>query len=122
MLKRFLTSQEEELLKAERRTLTALRGPLASLDAATEDLQVLDRSLLQLDELFLLVIVGEFNSGKTAFINALLGERFLTEGVTPTTAAIHVIRYGDEASITPGAATAYGPGDRDIMVVHYPVE
>lgn len=122
MLKRFLTSQEEELLKAERRTLTALRGPLASLDAAPDDLQVLDRSLLQLDELFLLVIVGEFNSGKTAFINALLGERFLTEGVTPTTAAIHVIRYGDEALIQPGAATPYGPGDKDIVVVNYPVE
>jgi len=28
----------------------------------------------------LLVIVGEFNSGKSAFINALLGNRFLPEG------------------------------------------
>jgi small GTP-binding protein len=122
VLKRFLTSQEEDLLKAERRTLTSLRGPLATLDAAPEDLLVLDRALLQLDELFLLVIVGEFNSGKTAFINALLGERFLDEGVTPTTAAIHIIRYGDEAKLLPGAETPYGPGDRDIVVVHYPVE
>jgi small GTP-binding protein len=122
VLKRFLTSQEEELLKAERRTLTGLRAPLASLDASLDDLQVLDRSLLQLDELFLLVIVGEFNSGKTAFINALLGERFLAEGVTPTTAAIHVIRYGDEPQIAPGAATPYGAGDRDMVVVNYPVE
>ena len=30
-------------------------------------------SIQQLDELFLLVIVGEFNAGKSAFINALLG-------------------------------------------------
>ena len=29
----------------------------------------------QLDELFLLVVVGEFNAGKSAFINALLGQR-----------------------------------------------
>lgn len=122
MLKRFLTTTEEELLKEERRQLTLLRGPLSSLDASPEDMRVLERSLLQLDELFLLVIVGEFNSGKTAFINALLGERFLTEGVTPTTAAIHVIRWGDEARLMPGAATPYGSGDRDIVVVTYPVE
>ena len=122
MLKRFLTEGEEELLMAERRQLTMLRGPLLGLDAADEDLAVLDRSLLQLDELFLLVIVGEFNSGKTAFINALLGERFLPEGVTPTTAAIHVIKYGEEATVGPGAATPYGPGDREILLVTYPAE
>ncbi len=122
MLKRFLTSKEEDLLKAERRQLTMLRGPLSSLDASPDDLAVLERSLLQLDELFLLVIVGEFNSGKTAFINALLGERFLTEGVTPTTAAIHIIRYGDEPQLMPGAATPYSAGDREIVVVNYPVD
>ena len=122
MLKRFLTSKEDELLKAERRQLTMLRGPLANLDASPEDLVILDRSLLQLDELFLLVIVGEFNSGKTAFINALLGERFLAEGVTPTTASIHIIRYGDEAKLMPGAATPYGAGDREVVAVTYPVE
>lgn len=122
MLKRFITSKEEELLKAERRQLTVLRGPLSTLDASPKDLAVLDRSILQLDELFLLVIVGEFNSGKTAFINALLGERFLPEGVTPTTAAIHIIRYGEEARLVPGAATPYDAGDRDIVVVNYPVD
>jgi small GTP-binding protein len=122
MLKRFLTPKEEDLLKEERRQLTFLRGPLSGLDASTEDMQVLERSLLQLDELFLLVIVGEFNSGKTAFINALLGARFLAEGVTPTTAAIHIIRYGDEPRLMPGAPTPYGSGDRDIIVVNYPVE
>ena len=29
----------------------------------------------QLDELFLLVVIGEFNAGKSAFVNALLGQR-----------------------------------------------
>jgi small GTP-binding protein len=46
--------------------------------------------------LFLLVVVGEFNAGKTAFLNALLGERLLTEGVLPTTSQIQVLRYGDQ--------------------------
>lgn len=52
----------------------------------------------QLDELFLLVIVGEFNSGKSAFINALLGHSLLQEGVTPTTAEIQLLKYGDNIS------------------------
>lgn len=114
MLRRFLTNQEEDLLKAERRQLALLRGPLAALDAPEGDLAVLDRALLQLDELFLLVIVGEFNSGKSAFINALLGQRFLVEGVTPTTSAIHLLKYGEEA----GQAGV----ERDMIVVTYPVE
>ena len=40
-----------------------------------EHQQALEASIAQLDELFLLVIVGEFNSGKSAFINALVGSR-----------------------------------------------
>jgi small GTP-binding protein len=48
-----------------------------------------------LDELFLLVIVGEFNAGKSAFINALLGQALLTEGVTPTTAQVNLLKYGE---------------------------
>ena len=114
MLRRFLTPDQEDLLQTERRQLVSLRLPLAGLEAAADDLALLDRALLQLDELFLLVIVGEFNSGKSAFINALLGQRLLTEGVTPTTAQIHLIKYGDE----PHQAA----DDRDIMLVTYPVE
>ena len=102
MLRRFLTSEAEELLQAERRQLVGLRTPLASLEASPNDLATLDRALLQLDELFLLVIVGEFNSGKSAFINALLGQRVLAEGVTPTTAQIHLLKYGDEAGPAAG--------------------
>jgi small GTP-binding protein len=41
------------------------------------------------------VVVGEFNSGKSAFINALLGQKLLKEGVTPTTTQINVLRFGE---------------------------
>jgi GTPase SAR1 family protein len=48
-------------------------------------------------ERFHLVVVGEFNHGKTTLVNALLGRRLLPVGVTPTTAVIHEVRYGAEA-------------------------
>jgi GTP-binding protein EngB required for normal cell division len=46
-------------------------------------------------ERFHLVVVGEFNHGKTTLINALLGRPVLPTGVTPTTAVIHHIEYAE---------------------------
>ena len=114
MLRRFLTDEQEQVLLAERHQLAGLFQPLASLDARQEDLATLERALVQLDELFLLVIVGEFNSGKSAFINALLGQRILLEGVTPTTTQIHMLRYGEE----PGEVHL----EADIAVLTCPIE
>ena len=95
MLSKILTPAQDELLKEERRALARLRTALAKFDAASEHQEALDRSIEQLDELFLLVVIGEFNAGKSAFINALLGSRVLAEGVTPTTAQINVLQYGE---------------------------
>lgn len=95
MLKSILTDQQEELLKEERQWLADLQVILARLGASSEDQTVLSRSIQQLDELFLLVIVGEFNAGKSAFINALLGQNILKEGVTPTTSQINVLKHGE---------------------------
>jgi tRNA U34 5-carboxymethylaminomethyl modifying GTPase MnmE/TrmE len=75
MLSKLLSPEQEELLKDERRVLARLRTALARFDAAPEHQAALERSIEQLDELFLLVIVGEFNAGKSAFINALVGSR-----------------------------------------------
>jgi small GTP-binding protein len=95
MLTRILTDAQDEVLKEERRVLSRLRIALARLEAAPEHQSALDQSIAQLDELFLLVIVGEFNSGKSAFINALVGSRVVEEGVTPTTAQINILQYGE---------------------------
>jgi len=95
MLSKILTPAQDELLKEERRVLSRLRIALSRFDAAAEHQEALDRSIEQLDELFLLVVIGEFNAGKSAFINALLGSRVVAEGVTPTTAQINVLQYGD---------------------------
>lgn len=91
-----LNDRQEELLKEERQLLNDLRVSLVQFGATTEDQQRLAESIQQLDELFLLVVVGEFNAGKSAFINALLGKPLLKEGVTPTTTQINILRYGEE--------------------------
>ncbi len=91
---RILTPKQEILLKDERRILNDLRGVFGRLGAQPEDEESLKQSIQQLDELFLIVVVGEFNSGKSLVINALLGESLLEEGVTPTTTQIQIVRYG----------------------------
>lgn len=48
------------------------------------------------NERFHLVILGEFNHGKSTFVNALLGAEVLPTGITPTTAAINHVIYADE--------------------------
>ena len=101
MLHTILNDEQRELLKTERRQLEALTVALARFKAAPDDLTTLQQSLAQLDELFLLVVVGEFNAGKSAVINALLGQKLLKEGVTPTTAQVHILKYGSETTRRP---------------------
>jgi GTP-binding protein EngB required for normal cell division len=64
-----------------------------------DDIELLTRSIFQLEDLFLLVVIGEFNSGKSSFLNAFLGKNFLKEGLTPTTSKVGILRYGDKVRI-----------------------
>ncbi|RPJ86209.1 MAG: GTP-binding protein [Acidobacteria bacterium] len=96
MLSRILTKQQQQILAEERDVLTRVQIALSRFDTSEEDVLIVQRSIQQLDELFLIVIVGEFNAGKSAFINALLGQRLLDEGVTPTTTRIHLIQHGTQ--------------------------
>src|SRR4051812_19487165 len=61
------------------------------------------------EDRFHLVVVGEFNHGKSTFVNALLGESVLPVGVTPTTAAIHHLKYTD----APEATVVFQSGKRE---------
>jgi small GTP-binding protein len=125
MLSKILTPAQDELLKEERRLLSRLRVTLSRFEAAADQQLALDRSIEQLDELFLLVVVGEFNAGKSAFINALLGSKVVTEGVTPTTAQINVLQYGEtiERQVRESnlhVITAPAPLLREIHIVDTP--
>src|SRR4051794_31485207 len=125
MLGNLLSPEQDELLKDERRVLSRLRTALARFEAAPDQQAALERSIEQLDELFLLVIVGEFNAGKSAFINALVGSKVAEEGVTPTTAQINILQYGEmpgresrEPSVL--VVTAPVPLLRDLHIVDTP--
>jgi small GTP-binding protein len=120
-----LAEVEQALLADERRALSALRAVLGRFDAPADSVNALARSIEQLDELFLVVIVGEFNSGKSAFINALLGAGVLKEGVTPTTAQVNLLQFGTEPGRherTPHLHVISAPVDllREIHIVDTP--
>lgn len=64
-------------------------------ESQIEENQLIKNLLFQLDDLFLIVVAGEYNSGKSAFINALIGNNYLKTGITPTTSDITILRYGE---------------------------
>ncbi len=98
-----LSDREQDLRAREQELLDRLAGALERFgtDVAADDLQRFREAREQLAGLFLLVIAGEFNSGKSSFINALLGERVLPEGVTPTTDRINLLHHGSAVSENP---------------------
>ncbi|MEF2279379.1 dynamin family protein [Deinococcus sp. YIM 134068] len=93
-----VTSRVQDLLSRERALLADLQAFLEMQGAPPEAVEYARGAVRSLDESFLLVVVGEFNAGKSSFVNALLGAAVLPEGVTPTTDRIYVLVHGD----TPG--------------------
>ncbi len=95
--KGFLSAEHAAILEKERRALTKLHAVARELDPVSDAARHAKSVLDHLDELFLLVVVGEVKSGKSAFINALLGEKICPEGPTPVTDRINVIGFGEDA-------------------------
>ena len=93
-----LTDSQAQFLRDEKEALALVQLSLAKLDLSRKALDNLQKAILQLDELFLIVVAGEFNAGKSALVNALLGEKVLAEGTTPTTARVTLIKWGERPS------------------------
>lgn len=47
----------------------------------------------------MVTIMGEFKTGKSTFINAILGEEILKSDITPATAVVTLISYGEEKKV-----------------------
>ena len=101
-------------LQQEKQQLNIAKRVLSNFNLPEEALNTLGEAILQLDELFLIVVVGEYNSGKSALINALLGDHVLEEGVTPTTARVTLVRWGE--------ALSEQIVNEDFAIVTYPLE
>ncbi len=86
-----------ELREREVRLLYDVAEHIGKLGLGPEsaaDRQRLLDAAADLREMFLMVVViGEFNAGKSTFVNALLGDSVLPMGITPTTDAIELVRY-----------------------------
>jgi small GTP-binding protein len=124
MLSRAVEELRAKALNLLSRTET-ISSALPDSDRAAEDSELLRQARNQLEAMFLLVFVGEFNSGKSAVINALIGEEVMPEGVTPTTSMIHLLMEGDagrDAEFLGGVFTHRHPSPflREISVVDTP--
>ncbi|MBI9050228.1 MAG: dynamin family protein [Anaerolineaceae bacterium] len=95
MRQSMLTEEQNQLLMDEKEALSSILLRLSKIEIAKDKLPILQKAALQLDELFLIVVVGEFNAGKSALINAMLGEMVLSEGVIPTTTRVTLIKWGE---------------------------
>lgn len=69
-------------------------------------------------DVFSIVVLGEFSRGKSTFVNALMGEPLLPMDVLPETAVIQVLHYAEK----PGVEIVYrngvvkqGEADRDFL-------
>jgi small GTP-binding protein len=102
----------QRLVRRELELLVELREALER-DQSEEHRRVADL-IRGLDELFTIVIVGEFNAGKSSLINALFGQKLRVEGPVPVDDQITVLRHGsseDDRTIS------------DYLVErHYPIE
>jgi small GTP-binding protein len=86
----------QALLRREQRLLVELRETLEREQA--DERRRVDDLLATLEDLFTIVVVGEFNAGKSSLINALFGEKLRVEGPIPVDDVISILRYGREAS------------------------
>ncbi|HXG69822.1 MAG TPA: dynamin family protein, partial [Gemmatimonadaceae bacterium] len=113
-MEQILNRQQAELVALERGLVLRVRDALAKSDGARADLERLASLVNEMDELFLLVVVGEYNSGKSTFINSLLGDEVFAMGDLPTTRAISILRYGEA-----GPPESIG---EHVQLYHYPLE
>ena len=118
-----------ELREREIRLLVESGEGIASIPPdGSADRQRLTEAANDLREMFLMVaIIGEFNAGKSTFVNALIGEPLLPMGITPTTDMIELIRYasmrGGEPTIRDNAVREWthpNTGSAGVAIVDTP--
>jgi len=118
-----LDDRYSKIILEEKLLLTNLLSEIEIL--SDENLKDKLKSVIEnLDNLFSIVFIGEFSTGKSSIINTLLGIDALPEGITPTTDEITVLKHGDQAgeSFEKGSRLVSIPEDRlkGILLVDTP--
>mmetsp|Transcript_7713 Transcript_7713/g.17614 ORF Transcript_7713/g.17614 Transcript_7713/m.17614 type:complete len:785 (-) Transcript_7713:51-2405(-) len=106
----------DALVKDETAFIESMCELLAELDAKDRDITLLLDMKDRLVLLFSVVVVGEFNAGKSSLINAILGSKFCEEGVVPTTTTINMLRFGS------GEESGKKQRNKDYQELFLPVE
>lgn len=103
-----LNPAQKAVLGEIRALLDAVPAVLSPLGLSAEDAELLAAARDSLSELFLVVVVGEFNSGKSNFINALLGARHCRTGILPTTEKVQILKYGPTPTVIAANSSSTG--------------
>ncbi len=122
---RILDEKAQVIIRQIKEILLDANNLIKDQRADGKDIDLIKDLLIQIDGLFMIVIAGEYNSGKSAFINALLGDHYLKIGITPTTSDIHVLQYGEKREtikIQPGQTIEKIPVKllKDVSIVDTP--
>ncbi len=93
---------EKELVAKMLDTLVKSRKELAGIDLGItkKSLPDLDKIIEHISAPLMIMVMGEFSTGKSTFINALVGEEIAAMNATPTTAVITKLCYGEEDKIS----------------------
>ncbi|MHC4847778.1 MAG: dynamin family protein [Planctomycetota bacterium] len=96
MLREILPQEAVDAVERERVLLERVREFADGCDPGGPDAERVAQLIEHLDEMFLLVVVGEVKAGKSSFINALLRSDVCPEGPLPLTDKVHVLAYGEQ--------------------------
>ena len=108
LLDTFIASYKEKFLKIAPTFDATLLGSLKKIQYTLLDEEhvpsiqlrhALEALQMRAEEPMKVAITGQFSSGKSTFLNALLAKSILPTGITPVTSKVNYIRYGDSFKI-----------------------
>lgn len=106
LLTSFIASYQKEFLKPAPQFDETLLGMVKKTqhilldDTSSSQLKnALDKLQARVEEPMKVAITGQFSSGKSTFLNALLAKNILPTGITPVTSKVNYIRYGEAFKI-----------------------
>ena len=82
------------------KNLNALKIFFSQEKEYKSQIEMVEKLIEDISKPFNIMVLGEFSTGKSTFINALIGKNLLKMDVTPTTAVITKLCYGKRDTIT----------------------